>query len=42
MLDIDFEEYKKEYLDDVRLSAQIDGTLPDEFFFSDFLFFTGL
>ena len=32
-----FEEYKQEYLDDVRINAQIDGTMPDEYFFSDAL-----
>lgn len=37
MDDTNFEEYRKEYLDDVRLSAQIDGTLPDEYFFADAL-----
>lgn len=34
---ISFEEYKQEYLEDVRINAQIDGTLPDEYFFSDAL-----
>ena len=34
---ISFEEYKQEYLDDVRINAQIDGTMPDEYFFSDAL-----
>ena len=37
MVDTNFDEYRKEYLDDVRINAQIDGTLPDEFFFSDAL-----
>lgn len=32
-----FEEYRQEYLEDVRINAQIDGTLPDEYFFSDAL-----
>ncbi len=32
-----FEEYKQEYLEDVRINAQIDGTMPDEYFFSDAL-----
>ena len=34
---VSFEEYKQEYLDDVRINAQIDGTMPDEYFFSDAL-----
>lgn len=35
MDEITFEEYKKDYLEDVRINAQIDGILPDEYFFSD-------
>lgn len=37
MIDTTFEEYRKEYLDDVRINAQIEGVTPDEFFFSDAL-----
>lgn len=37
MVDTSFEEYRKECLEDIRINAQIDGTLPDEFFFSDSL-----
>lgn len=37
MLDTSFEEFRNEYLEDVRINAQIDGTMPDEFFFSDAL-----
>lgn len=37
MLDIDFAEYREECLNDVRINAQIDGTMPDEFFFADAL-----
>lgn len=36
-MSISFEEYKQEYLEDVRINAQIDGTMPDEYFFSDSL-----
>ena len=32
-----FEEYKKEYLDDIRINAQIEGVLPDEYFLEDAL-----
>ena len=32
-----FEEYKKEYLDDIRLNAQIESVLPDEYFLEDAL-----
>ena len=32
-----FEEYKKEYLDDIRINAQIESVLPDEYFFEDAL-----
>jgi len=35
MAEITLEEYKKDYLEDVRINAQIDGILPDEYFFSD-------
>ena len=36
-MDIGFEEYRKEYLDDIKINAQIDGVLPEEYFFSDAL-----
>lgn len=36
-MDNSFENYRKEYLDDVRISAQIEGIMPDEYFFSDSL-----
>ncbi len=32
-----FDEYKQEYLEDVRINAQIEGTMPDEYFFADAL-----
>ncbi len=32
-----FEEFKQEYLDDIRINAQIDGTMPDEYFLSSAL-----
>ena len=32
-----FEEYKKEYLDDIRINAQIESVLPDEYFLEDAL-----
>lgn len=31
------EEYKKEYLDDIRINAQIESVLPDEYFLEDAL-----
>ena len=31
------EEYYNEYIDDVHLNAQIEGTTPDDYFFNDFL-----
>lgn len=34
-MDITFEEWKKEYLDDIHLNAQIEGSLPEEYFLSD-------
>lgn len=37
MLDTSFEEFRNEYLEDVRINAQIDGTMPDEYFFSNAL-----
>ena len=33
MTDATFDEYRKEYLEDVRINAQIDGVTPDEYFF---------
>lgn len=33
----EFLEYRKEFLDDIHINAQIDGTLPDEFFLSSTL-----
>ena len=36
-MDIGFEEYRKEYLDDIKINAQIEGVLPEEYFFSDAL-----
>lgn len=32
-----FEDYKKEYLEEVHINAQIDGTTYDDFFFNDSL-----
>lgn len=32
-----FYEYRKEYLDDIHINAQIEGSLPDEYFFSNVL-----
>lgn len=37
MIDATFDEYRKEYLEDVRINAQIDGVTPDEYFFTDAL-----
>lgn len=34
-MDITFEEWKKEYLDDIHLNAQIDGSLPEEYFLAE-------
>ncbi|MGM9880997.1 MAG: AIPR family protein [Bacilli bacterium] len=34
-MDITFEEWKKEYLDDIHLNAQIDGSLPEEYFLEE-------
>lgn len=33
----EFLEYRKEFLDDIHINAQIDGTLPDEYFLSSTL-----
>lgn len=32
-----FEEYKKDYADDIHINAQIDGTLPEDYFLSSTL-----
>ncbi len=32
---ISFEEYKKEYMDDIHVNAQIEGSLPEEYFLSN-------
>ncbi len=32
-----YEEFEKEFLDDIRINAQIDGTTPDDYFFNDIL-----
>lgn len=37
MIDINFEEYRNEYLDDIKINAQINEMLPDEYFFQDAL-----
>ena len=37
MNDTSFEEYRKEYLDDVRRNALLEGSTPDEYFFNDVL-----
>lgn len=37
MIDTTFDEYRKEYLEDMRINAQIDGVTPDEYFFTDAL-----
>ena len=34
---MNFDEYKQDYLDDVRINAQIEGTMPGDYFFSDAL-----
>ena len=36
-MNMTFEEYKKEYLDDIRINAQIESVLPDEYFLEDAL-----
>ena len=36
-MNMTFEEYKKEYLDDIRINAQIESVLPDEHFLEDAL-----
>lgn len=37
MQDVKFEEYRKDYLEDIRITAQIEGILPEESFFTDAL-----
>lgn len=37
MIDATFDEYRNEYLEDVRINAQIDCVTPDEYFFTDAL-----
>lgn len=32
-----FEEFETEFLDDIRINAQIDGTTPDDYFLTDIL-----
>ena len=34
-MDVSFEEWKKEYLDDIHLNAQIEGSLPEEYFLAE-------
>lgn len=36
-MDEKFEEFQKEYLEDIRINAQIEGALPSDFFFEDAL-----
>lgn len=36
-MDTSFDEYRSEYLDDVRINAQIESIMPDEYFFNDAL-----
>lgn len=36
-MEMTYEEYKKEYLDDIHLEAQIEGTTYDDYFFNDSL-----
>lgn len=37
MIESSFDEYRKEYLEDVKINAQIYGMLPDEYFLQDAL-----
>lgn len=37
MSNTDFLEYRKEYLEDIHINAQIEGSMPDEYFFADAL-----
>ena len=32
-----YEEFEKEFLDDIRINAQIEGTTPDDYFLNDIL-----
>ena len=32
-----FEEYRREYIEEIRLNAQIEGSMPEEYFLSDTL-----
>ena len=34
---MNLQEYKKEYMDDIHINAQIDGTTPDDYFFTEVL-----
>lgn len=36
-MDQTYEEFEQEFLDDVRINAQIEGTTPDDYFFYDIL-----
>ncbi|MDY0138829.1 MAG: AIPR family protein [Candidatus Izemoplasmatales bacterium] len=36
-MDITFEEFRKEYLEDIRINAQIEGSLPSDYFLSSTL-----
>ena len=36
-MDQTYEEFEQEFLDDVRINAQIEGTTPDDYFFNDIL-----
>ena len=36
-MELTFEEYKKEFLDDVHIESQIAGTTYDDYFFTDML-----
>lgn len=36
-MDQTFEEFEKEFLDDIRMNAQIEGTTPDDYFLNDIL-----
>lgn len=36
-MDQTYEEFEQEFLDDVRINAQIEGTTPDDYFFEDIL-----
>lgn len=36
-MDQTYEEFEKEFLDDIRINAQIEGTTPDDYFLVDVL-----